>query len=70
MPLMRSEERTGQTYFLATVELGSDELARVPNVKLYPEMPVEAAIITGSRTMLAFLLQPFIDSFFHAFREK
>ena len=65
-----SEERTGQTYFLATVEVGADQLARVPNVKLYPGMPVEAAIVTGSRTMLGFLLQPFTDSFSHAFREE
>src|SRR4029079_2392052 len=64
------EERTGFTYFLATVEVGTDQLARVPNVKLYPGMPVEAAIVTGSRTMLAFLLQPFTDSFSRAFREE
>jgi multidrug efflux pump subunit AcrA (membrane-fusion protein) len=65
-----TDERTGQTYFLATVEVGADQLARVPNVKLYPGMPVEAAIVTGSRTMLAFLLQPLTDSFFRAFREE
>ena len=45
-------------------------LARVPNVKLYPGMPVEAAIVTGNRTMLAFLLQPFTDSFARAFHEE
>ena len=65
-----TEERTGFTYFLATIEVGADQLARVPNVKLYPGMPVEAAIVTGSRTMLAFLLQPLTDSFFRAFREE
>jgi multidrug efflux pump subunit AcrA (membrane-fusion protein) len=65
-----TEERTGLTYFLATVEVRADQLARVSNVKLYPGMPVEAAIITGSRTMFAFLLQPLTDSFAHAFREE
>jgi multidrug efflux pump subunit AcrA (membrane-fusion protein) len=65
-----TEERTGQTYFLATIEVGSDQLAQVPNVKLYPGMPIEAAIVTGSRTMLAFLLQPFTDSFARAFHEE
>ena len=65
-----TDERTGITYFLATVEVDTDQLARVPNVKLYPGMPVEAAIVTGSRTMLAFLLQPFTDSFSRAFREE
>ena len=65
-----TDERTGNTYFLATLEVSADQLARVPKVKLYPGMPVEAAIVTGKRTMLAFLLQPFTDSFAHAFREE
>ena len=64
-----TEERTGAAYFLATVEVNSNELSRVPRVKLQPGMPVEAAIITGRRTMLAFLFQPITDSFAHAFRE-
>jgi multidrug efflux pump subunit AcrA (membrane-fusion protein) len=65
-----TEERTGATYFLATVEVDRDQLRRVPQVKLYPGMPVEVAIVTGRRSMLAFLLQPFADSFAHAFREE
>jgi multidrug efflux pump subunit AcrA (membrane-fusion protein) len=65
-----SDQRTGNTYFSATVEVAADELAKVRQVKLYPGMPVEAAIITGKRTMLTFLLQPFTDSFAHAFLEE
>jgi multidrug efflux pump subunit AcrA (membrane-fusion protein) len=65
-----TDERTGITYFLATVEVSADQLALAPKVKLSPGMPVEAAIVTGKRTMLAFLLQPFTDSFAHAFREE
>jgi multidrug efflux pump subunit AcrA (membrane-fusion protein) len=65
-----TNERTGATYFVAIVEVNSDQLSRVPQVKLQPGMPVEAAIITGRRTMLAFLLQPITDSFAHAFREE
>jgi multidrug efflux pump subunit AcrA (membrane-fusion protein) len=65
-----SDQRTGNTYFSATVEVTADELAKVRQVKLYPGMPVEAAIITGKRTMLTFLLEPFTDSFAHAFREE
>jgi HlyD family secretion protein/epimerase transport system membrane fusion protein len=57
-------------YFLATIEVGPDQLARVPNVKLYPGMPIEAAIVTGQRTLLDFLIQPMTDSFARAFREE
>ena len=56
--------------FSGHFEVNSDELSRVPQVKLQPGMPVEATIITGRRTMLAFLLQPITDSFAHAFREE
>jgi multidrug efflux pump subunit AcrA (membrane-fusion protein) len=65
-----TEERTGNTYFLGTVEVDGDQLSRMHQVKLYPGMPVEAAIVTGRRTMLAFLFQPFTDSFAHAFHEE
>ena len=65
-----ADERTGATYFLATTEVDSSQLSQVPQVKLYPGMPVEVAIVTGRRTMLAFLLQPFADSFEHAFNEE
>lgn len=65
-----TEERTGATYFLATIEVSANQLSKVPQVKLYPGMPVEVAIVTGKRTMFAFLLQPFTDSFALAFHEE
>lgn len=64
-----TDERTGQKYYMARIELGKlpAEL-RKPN-SLYPGMPVEVMIITGSRTMLDYLLSPLIKSFGRAFRE-
>jgi HlyD family type I secretion membrane fusion protein len=64
-----SDERTGEVYFLASVEVPLEELARVPHVELYPGMPVDVAIVTGERTLFAYLAQPFTDSLAHAFRE-
>ncbi|MDB5593471.1 MAG: hypothetical protein JWM36_432 [Hyphomicrobiales bacterium] len=68
-PDAATDERTGAAYFVATVEVGADQLARVPHVRLYPGMPVEVAIITGNRSLLAYLMQPLTDSMSHAFRE-
>jgi multidrug efflux pump subunit AcrA (membrane-fusion protein) len=65
-----TDERTGNTNFLATIEVEADQLSRVPDVKLYPGMPVEAAIVTGRRTLLDFIIQPITDSFARAFREE
>ena len=63
------DERTGAQHFTATVEVSADQLARAPHVRLYPGMPVEVAIVTGERTLLAYLVQPFTDSMSRAFRE-
>ena len=63
-------ERTGQSHYVADVELDPHELARLEAVKLYPGMPADVLIITGERTMLEYLLNPIRDSFSRAFREK
>jgi HlyD family secretion protein/epimerase transport system membrane fusion protein len=65
-----TDEKTNASYYLARVEVSSDELRSVPNVRLYPGMPVDVSIVTGQRTLLAYLMQPLVDSFAHAFREK
>lgn len=65
-----TDDRTGQVYFTATVEVSPEEMARVPSAALYPGMPVDVAIVTGQRTLLAYLLQPLGDSFARAFREE
>ncbi|TIV69959.1 MAG: HlyD family type I secretion periplasmic adaptor subunit [Mesorhizobium sp.] len=64
------DERSGATFFRATVEVDADEVKKLPRVKLYPGMPVDVSIVTGRRTMLEYLFQPFADSFAHAFREE
>ena len=63
------DERTGEFYFLASVEVPPEEMMHLPTVELYPGMPVEVAIVTGERTLFAYLAQPFTDSLAHAFRE-
>jgi HlyD family type I secretion membrane fusion protein len=63
------DPRTGEPYFLATVAVTPEELARVPSAALYPGMPVDVSIVTGERSLLAYLAQPFSDSLAAAFRE-
>lgn len=64
-----TDKRTGETYFLASIQVPPEEMARLPQVELYPGMPVDVAIVTGARTLLDYLAQPFTDSLAHAFRE-
>jgi len=63
-------ERNGQSYYRANIEIDSGELVRLQNVRLYPGMPALVLIKTGERTLMQYLLDPISDSFARAFREK
>jgi multidrug efflux pump subunit AcrA (membrane-fusion protein) len=52
------------------VAIDPDQLAAVPDVKLYPGMPADVMIMTGKRTALQYLVDPIRDSFWRSFREK
>lgn len=61
---------TGRAYYTARVEVPAEELASLKNVELTPGMPAEVLIVTGSRTMLSYLLDPIRFGFGRAFREE
>jgi HlyD family type I secretion membrane fusion protein len=63
------DERTGQSFYTAQIELAADELARLNDIHLYPGMPAEVLVLTGARTPLEYFLDPLRDSFRRAFRE-
>jgi HlyD family type I secretion membrane fusion protein len=66
-----TDERTGQPYFLAKVEVAPNEIKRLaPEIELTPGMPAEVMILTGERTLLGYLIRPFIDSVTKSFREN
>lgn len=65
------DERSGEPYFLAKVAVDQDELARIaPELELTPGMPAEVMILTGERTLLDYLLRPFVQSITRSFRES
>jgi HlyD family secretion protein/epimerase transport system membrane fusion protein len=64
------DDRTGEAFFVARIELAPDALAKLPDVTLYPGMPAEVMIQTGARTALDYLLSPITESLARAFRES
>ncbi|MEH6637036.1 MAG: HlyD family type I secretion periplasmic adaptor subunit [Halioglobus sp.] len=58
-----SDERSGDYYYLARVELSSVGLDMLQDLTLVPGMPVEVFVNTGSRTLLQYLTQPIRDAF-------
>ena len=64
------DERDGQHYFLAKVVIDPDELAQLDEgLELSPGMPASVMIVTGERTVLDYLLRPFVESLTKTFRE-
>ena len=65
-----TDERTGQPYYVIRVELEEGQEARLENEPLYPGMPAEVMIATGSRTMLDYLASPLFRAIDRAGRES
>lgn len=53
-----TDERTGQPYYLARVQVTEAGGHKLGDRKLQPGMPADVLIKTGQRTMLQYLLQP------------
>lgn len=64
------DEKTGAPYFkvrAVTTEKGRKELK---DLHVRPGMPAEVFIKTGERTLISYLLKPFFDRSYSAFREE
>jgi len=63
------ENKTGVPYYAALVRVDEEDLARLPNVRLYPGMAATVMIPTVERTAFDYLVGPLVMSFRHAFRQ-
>jgi HlyD family type I secretion membrane fusion protein len=64
-------EKTGQPRFEVEVTITPAELAQAgPGTKLAPGMQAQVAIVTGSRSILTYLVQPFTNAINDSLREK
>jgi len=64
------DEITGENYFLGRIKISDKSLKSLKeNIAIYPGMPAEVFIITGSRTLLSYLLSPIKDATYKAFRD-
>src|SRR3954454_3252520 len=65
-----TDPKTNAPYYVAFVRIDADELAAMPNIKLYPGMPATVMIPTIQRTALDYIVGPLVMSFNHSFRQK
>jgi HlyD family secretion protein/epimerase transport system membrane fusion protein len=64
------DEKSGYSYYKVRIEIPDEELKSVDRMALVPGMLAQAEIITGERTALRYLLDPIVDSFYRALKEK
>lgn len=64
-----TNEHTNMPYYLAKVVITREALIPLGNQALVPGMPTEVLINTGSRTLLAYMVQPVTDSIARSFIE-
>ncbi len=65
------DDRTGMHFYRARIRIDEGELSRLTSkVELYPGMPTDVLIVTGTRTLLGYLMDPITTSFVRAFREQ
>ncbi len=69
-PATTRDSAAEQPYYLGEVSLDEGELAKLPEARLLPGMPVEVYISTDERTPLSYLAKPIADQFARAFTER
>ena len=63
------DDKTGNQYYQAQVELTPESLKKMEHLELVPGMPVEVMIKTGERTLFAYFTKPITNAIAHAFIE-
>lgn len=64
------DEKTGQSHFMARVEVSKQDLDKLDqHVTLLSGMPAEVTIVTDERTVMEYLLEPFLTAFRRGMRE-
>jgi HlyD family secretion protein len=65
------DRASNSSYFVARIEIPQAELTALGNdIKLTSGMPADVLIVTGSRTMLSYIVRPIRESFGHAFHDQ
>jgi HlyD family type I secretion membrane fusion protein len=66
-----TNQQTGASFYRVDLRIEPKELSNLKRgIKVTPGMPAQAMIVTGSRTIMGFLISPITDTLRDAFREE
>ncbi|KAF8818237.1 HlyD family type I secretion periplasmic adaptor subunit [Rickettsia endosymbiont of Cardiosporidium cionae] len=71
--LERSEDTGSRAYYLAEIKIDIEhfnQLAKLRNLEISPGMQAEIQIVTGTRTLFRYLIDPIIDAMFKGLNER
>ncbi|MGF7162339.1 HlyD family type I secretion membrane fusion protein [Rhodoligotrophos appendicifer] len=69
-PDATSDPNTGASFYSGKVEVSQHEMGKIqPAIELLPGMPADAAITTGARTVMRYIMDPLIAAFQRSFVE-
>jgi len=64
------DQQTGMSFYTANVEINDEEMKKLKDNKLYPGMPADVLIVTGSRSLMNYFISPIKSSMNKSFREE
>lgn len=64
------DERTGEPYFLARVEVDEQSIPKKISDRLQAGIPAEVIVPRGERSFMEYLIKPLADAFRRTFREE
>lgn len=64
------DEKTGQSYYTARIEVTDDKANQESKLPLQPGMLVEVEVVGGARSPMRYLFDPIVQSFGRAFKEE
>ena len=69
-PASVKDPSNGQEHYMAYLQLTTDAISKIKDMRLVPGMPAEVFISTKERTAASYLVKPFTDQMNRAFRER
>jgi epimerase transport system membrane fusion protein len=65
-----TDPKTGAPFYVASIKLDTEEIAKLEGVRLHPGMPATVMLPTDSRTAFEYIVGPLASSFRHSFKQK
>lgn len=64
------EDRTGEPYYLAKIDVNENDLAKLDALRMVPGMSAQVMLVDGQQTFFEYVVGPLVGSFNRSFLEN